>query len=88
MTLPTSLTIADLVGFAGVSCVVGTYFLSQIGRMDVKDWPYPAINGIGACLILYSLAHTFNAASAVIEVFWLLISIIGLVGSLSRRARK
>ena len=76
------LTLADFVGFAGVSLVVGTYFLSQIGRMEVRRPLYPALNGVGALLILYSLAHTFNAASFVIEMFWLLISAIGLARAL------
>jgi hypothetical protein len=74
----------DVVGLVGVGLVVGTYFLSQIGRMNVNRPLYPALNGVGACLILYSLSHTFNLASAVIEGFWLLISIIGLVRSLTR----
>lgn len=76
------LTLPDFVGFAGVGLVVGTYFLSQVGRMDVRRPLYPALNGVGALLILYSLSHTFNAASFVIEMFWLLISALGLVRAL------
>lgn len=68
----------DFIGLIGVSFVVGTYFLSQVGRMNVNRPLYPALNGLGALLILYSLSHTFNAASFVIEVFWLGISIVGL----------
>lgn len=77
-----SITTPDLVGFTGVALIVSTYFLSQIGRMDVQRPAFPALNGIGALLILYSLSHTFNAASFVIELFWLLISVIGLVRAL------
>ena len=82
-----SLTAADFIGFAGVALVVGTYFLSQIGRMDVRRPLYPALNGVGALLILYSLHHTFNAASFVIEMFWLLISVIGLARALFFKPR-
>ncbi len=77
-----SLTGADIVGLVGVSFVVGTYFLSQIGKMDVTRPLYPALNGLGALFILYSLFHTFNMASFVIELFWLGISLVGLVRSL------
>lgn len=80
-----SVTFPDLVGLVGVSFVVGTYFLSQIGKMDVNRPAYPALNGLGALLILFSLAHTFNFASFVIEMFWLAISIVGLARALRRR---
>lgn len=83
-----SLTSADMVGFIGVSFVVGTYFLAQIGRMNVNLPLYPALNGLGAMLILYSLAHTFNAASFVIEMFWLAISAVGLVRALTMARRR
>lgn len=75
----------DFIGLIGVSFVVGTYFLSQVGRMDVNRPLYPALNGLGALLILYSLSHTFNAASFVIEVFWLGISVVGLLRAFLNR---
>ncbi|MFN0023826.1 MAG: hypothetical protein ACKVS5_08000 [Parvularculaceae bacterium] len=79
------MTVPDLVGYAGVALVVGTYFLSQIGKMDTTGLPYPAINGIGAVLILYSLYHVPNPPSVVIEGFWLLISIVGVVRALLKK---
>ena len=72
----------DIVGFIGVSFVVGTYLFSQLGRMDVNRPLYPALNGLGSLLILFSLYFTFNAASFVIELFWVLISVVGLVRAL------
>lgn len=81
------LTGADIVGLVGVSFVVGTYFLSQIGRMNVNAPLYPALNGIGALLILFSLYHTFNTASFVIELFWLAISAVGFVRAVFFRSK-
>jgi hypothetical protein len=77
-------SLPDLVGFAGVGLIVATYFLSQIGRMRTTAPLYPAINGAGALLILYSLYHRPNPPSIVIEVFWLIISIIGLARALMK----
>jgi len=75
-------TVFDLIGLAGVALIVGVYLLSQMGRMNVNRPAYPAVNGVGAVLILISLLHTFNLASFVIEIVWLAISIAGLVRAL------
>lgn len=80
-------TLADLIGLFGVSFIVGTYFLSQVGRMRVDEPLYPALNALGAIFILVSLVHSFNMASFVIEVFWLGISLVGVVRALSARQR-
>ena len=83
------LTLPDIVGYVGVALVVGTYFLSQVGKMDSTRTLYPALNAIGALLILYSLAHRPNPPSIVIEFFWLAISVVGLVRrTLKKRALK
>ena len=87
MTRLMNLTIPDMIGFVGVSLIVTTYFLSQTGRMDVSRPLYPALNGLGALLILFSLYFTFNAASVVVEGFWLAISVIGLARALAKRSK-
>jgi len=80
------LTLPDLIGYCGVALVVGTYFLSQVGKMDATRALYPALNAVGALLILFSLAHRPNPPSIVIEFFWLAISIVGLVRTLIKRS--
>jgi hypothetical protein len=81
-------TLPDIIGYGGVSLVVGTYFLSQIGRMDVNRALYPSLNALGAVMILHSLYHRPNPPSIVIEFFWLLISVVGLLRALTKqRAR-
>ncbi len=76
------MTFTDSVGLVGVALIVGTYFLSQAGRMATDRPLYPALNGVGAILILVSLHATPNLASIVIEAFWLAISVFGLVRAL------
>lgn len=78
-------TFPDIVGYGGVALVVGTYFLSQVGKMDSTRTIYPALNALGALLILYSLAHRPNPPSIVIEFFWLAISIVGLIRRLLKK---
>lgn len=82
-----NITPVDIVGFAGVSLIVVTYFLSQIGRMDTTKPLYPALNAVGAALILFSLLFTFNIPSFFMELFWLGISVTGLIRSLMMQAK-
>jgi hypothetical protein len=81
------MTIPDLAGYAGVALVVVTYGLSQAGRMEVKRPLYPALNSIGALLILVSLYYRPNPPSVVIEFFWLAISLAGFVRAISLRSK-
>ena len=73
---------SDIVGFAGVALVVGAYALSQMGRMETTRPAYPALNALGSGLILFSLVFSFNAASALIETLWLVVSLVGLFRAL------
>jgi len=80
-----NLALPDFIGFVGVGFIVSTYFLSQIGRMDATRPLYPALNAVGAVFILFSLYFSFNPASFVIELFWLVISGVGLFRALKKR---
>ena len=74
-------TVYDLVGLVGVSFIIISYFFLQIGRISPTNSLYSIANIIGSTLILVSLYHEFNLPSAVIESFWILISLIGLFRS-------
>ena len=69
----------DLIGTTGVGLIVWAYFLLQTGKVEAISVRYSWLNLAGAVMILISLFFTFNFASFVIEVFWIIISIIGLV---------
>lgn len=69
----------DIVGTIGVIMIVGAFFLLQIQKVDSNSAFYSLFNGVGAALILYSLCFEFNLASFVLEFFWLIASIVGLL---------
>ena len=78
----------DLIGNVGVALILGSYLLVQLRRLDATGVPYLLANGLGASLILVSLARDFNLSAFVIEVVWLLISLYGLARIfLERRVR-
>lgn len=68
----------DAIGFAGAMLLVAAYLLNQGGRLRSEDWRFPALNLCGSALILVSLYFAFNFPSAVIEGFWVAISLYGL----------
>jgi predicted membrane protein len=80
------MTISDVIGLIGVAFILFAYAGVQSGRLPASDWRFSAVNGAGALLIMISLFFTFNLASFVIEVFWLLISAFGLWKAWRRRS--
>src|SRR3954469_21499868 len=84
MTLP----IYDLAGFLGAAIIVVAYFAMQQRWLNALDWRFPAANLLGSLLILISLWFEWNFPSVVIEIFWALISRMGLARSLAKRRRR
>ncbi len=80
-----TITFYDILGVGGVIVILIAYLLLQLEKLSVLDWRYSAANGLGAILILISLYFSFNLASFIIEIAWLLISIFGLFKALSSR---
>jgi hypothetical protein len=69
----------DLAGFAGAGLMIAAYFANQQLWLRSDDWRFPGANLLGSLLILVSLWFEWNFPSAVIELFWAAISILGLV---------
>ena len=69
---------ANIIGMAGTTLVVATYFFVQIDKLDAKSLTYSLLNLLGAVFLLLSLLVHFNLASFVIELFWILASAIGI----------
>jgi len=78
----------NVVGNIGVVLIVGSYLMVQLGRMSAVQLPYISLNGLGALLILYSLWFDFNLSAFLIEVIWLLISLLGMARILLQRRRQ
>lgn len=68
----------DLVGNLGVTLIIGSYLLLQLGKLPATGLAYSVSNMLGAAFILVSLYFEFNMSAFLVEVFWLLISLLGL----------
>jgi multidrug transporter EmrE-like cation transporter len=68
----------DLVGNIGVVILMVAYLMLQLNKLRSDDLAYSLLNAIGASLIVLSLIVNFNLSAMVMEVFWVLISFVGI----------
>ena len=80
-----NLTRFDLVGFIGVLLIIVAYLLLQLDKLPSSSPSYSLLNAAGALLIIVSLIFQFNLSAFVVEVFWFLISLLGLWRSLTSK---
>ena len=66
----------DFVGNVGVFLILLCYLLLQIENMKSDGVLYSALNGIGAVLLLVSLAYNFNLSAFISEIVWLAFSAV------------
>jgi hypothetical protein len=68
----------DLVGNTGVVMLIITYLMLQVNKIRSDGLAYSLLNAVGASLIILSLLVNFNLSAFVMEVFWVLISFVGI----------
>jgi len=71
-------SISDYVGMAGVVLLLLAYFFLSTGRWISDSFIYQSLNFISAWLILFSLCFHWNLSSVIIEIAWVLISLMGI----------
>lgn len=77
----------NAIGITGVALVLVAYFLLQIDRLNQDHISYSLTNLVGSGFILISLLYTWNLSSFIIEIFWLAISLFGLIKSIYRKIK-
>ena len=77
--------IPDIIGYTGVALLIITYAMLQLDKIDPKGFWYSFNNMLVAILVTVSLLHTMNKASMVIEVFWFIISVYGIIMYFKRK---
>ena len=71
------MTTPDAVGLFGVVLYVGAYGGLQLGRLRLAGTSYTALNVAGGLAVIFSLLWSFNLASFVTQVLWLIFSVVG-----------
>jgi hypothetical protein len=67
----------DFFGNVGVLLLMIAYLLLQLNKLS-NGLLYSILNAAGAGLIVLSLLSNFNLSAFLMEVFWVLISLIGI----------
>jgi len=86
--MPMSVDLFDLAGFVGVLLIVIAYLLLQLEKLPSSSLSFSLLNASGSLLIALSLFFKFNLSAFLIEVFWFLISLIGLARWIIARKKR
>ncbi len=68
----------DLIGNIGVVLLMIAYLMLQLNKLRSDALAYSVLNAVGASLIIVSLIVDFNLSALLMEVFWVLISFVGI----------
>jgi len=68
----------DFIGNVGVVVLMITYLMLQLNKLSSDGLAYSVLNAVGASFIVVSLLFDFNLSALLMEVFWVLISFVGI----------
>ena len=71
-------SLLDLIGNIGVVVLMIAYLMLQLNKLSSSGLAYSLANAIGASLIIISLRVDFNLSAFIMEVFWVLVSLLGI----------
>ena len=69
----------DILGNIGVASIIITYLLLQMERIESSSYKYSVLNALGALFVIISLMYEFNMSAFIMEGFWVLISLLGII---------
>ncbi len=68
----------EAAGLAGVAFYLGSYAMLQAGLVKGNGYTYAVLNLVAATLVLMSLFNGWNLWSAIIQISWITISVVGM----------
>ncbi len=78
----------NVIGVFGFSLYVMNYSLLTLHKLTSHSALYFVINGVAASCVLISMLASFNLASALIQSFWIVISLIAIGVRLRRNVEQ
>ena len=77
--IPIPPNVLETIGVLGFCLYVLNYTLLTLHRVTSHSTTYFIINLAAASMVLLGLSNSFNLASALIQMFWIVISITAIV---------
>lgn len=81
------MTFADVIGLTGVMLYQVAYGGVQLGKFNQSNFIYLTLNLLAPCCVIFSLISEFNLASFVAQIFWSVITFVGIVRECRVRRR-
>ncbi len=72
------MTFAGAFGLLGVILYIAAYAAMQVGLVRGQSYLYAGTNIIAAICVLFSLTENYNQSSALIQIMWIVISVVGI----------
>jgi hypothetical protein len=72
----------QIIGWIGVGLIVGAYGLNVFSVLSASDLVYGMMNLFGAASIIVSSYAKKDLQPVILNAFWILIALIGIVRSL------
>jgi hypothetical protein len=79
------MSLADVTGASGVFLLLMAYLMAGIGKIDSQKLFYFMLNTIGSALACYASVLLNYIPFIVLETAWLIVSVAGLIRSISRQ---
>lgn len=87
-TLIAEITLYDAVGLMGFVVYLAAFGSLQFEMIDGNGRTYAWANVLAASFVLFSLIESFNLASALIQISWIIIGYVGIVRRSGREAAR
>lgn len=80
--------IIDIIGWIGSAEVILAYGLNSYGKINSSSWVYQALNLTGGIFLIINTVYYGSYPSTAINVVWVIIASIALIGMVRSVSKK
>lgn len=73
-----AVSVPTIAGLLGAGITLAAYMALQLGYLRGQGYYFAGLNAVGAAFVLWSMVGAFNLSSALMQVAWITISVVGI----------